>query len=495
MAAALAAAIGSDRRGGASPSSPPPTWRGFSSVEEYKAFLKDPGRIVRLEWRKVALRKHRGLVSHSWLLAHLFDSRCLRLELFADTGLTEKMLLAGKDRAGGTLYDDRAAGAQDFVRPLTAERLRQIAEEVSNLQPYSVTDWNCHHFVLNIWNSVVIEMLRCSHYPDRVKTGMLRGALESLGSLVGGGAHLAAQLGIQEHETEVSEAGLLFGSVASMVEEVPPEDPGDPTTRIRVLSWHEEEGDRIYGELSVPGLEAWAADPPGQIARFTQALRRGSVLLLEPHCKLKTLVEAGSSAGRTAKPGKGPGSRLCVDAWARARDWLPDDDGEVAMRLAAQVGLLDEVADSVQRAVASPVAARELPRTMVRSGTLTSLLGSTTFGRWEEGHFPDMPGASDDCSIILRGSEVRLAMYVVLGEKQTLQGSGCSGMQMRSPKKLWLLSGDARAGQEGSFTFVLQDIALRDLPISAQCLALRDLESLQFALATGDWGSQHRDAL
>jgi len=492
---AMAVAVGTTSRGGASSSSPPPTWRGFSSVDEYKAFLKDPARVVRLEWRKVALRKHRGFVSHSWLLAYLFDSRCLRLELFADTGLCEKMLLPGGDRAGGTLYDDRAAGAHDFVRPLTAQQLRQIAAEVSNLRPYSVTDWNCHHFVLNIWNNVVIEMLQCSHYPDRVKTGMLRSAIESIGGLVGGGAHLAAQLGIEEHETEVSESSLFFGSVSSMANEVTPVDEDNSTTRIRVLSWQQED-DRIYGELSVPGLQAWAADPPGQISRFTQALRRGSVLLLEPRGKPKVLVEAGSAARRpvksTSKSGAGPGSRLCVDAWARAREWLPGDDGEVAMRLAAQIGLLDEVADIVQHAVSPTVDARASPRMASRTGAFTYLLGSTSFGLNEEGQLSDAPEATDDCSVVLRGSEVRLAMYIVLGKNRTL---GCSGMQGRCPKQLWLLSGDARAGQEGSFTFVLQDIPHQDLPASAHGLALKELESLQAALATGDWGSQHRDAL
>merc|ERR1719469_1686499 len=109
---------------------------------------------MRLEWRKSRRTEHNGLTSHSWLEAHLVDGRELRLEFFADVGLMESVFEQNmKGDSNGEIYEGRVCGDhRDFIRPLTADRLRSTASEAAS-KPYSVTEHNCHQFVLEVWNS------------------------------------------------------------------------------------------------------------------------------------------------------------------------------------------------------------------------------------------------------------------------------------------------------------------------------------------------------
>lgn len=143
--------------------------------------MGDPGRVVRLEWRKM---RRTGMTSHSWLEVYLLDGSRLKLETYADTGYTESTR-AATDKLEGTLYERRAAEMQDLVGHLTADRLKETARAIGNERPYSLSEFNCHHFVLEVWNSITTERMRATHYPDRTKVNLLWG-LEGTGSLLDG---------------------------------------------------------------------------------------------------------------------------------------------------------------------------------------------------------------------------------------------------------------------------------------------------------------------
>ena len=49
-----------------------------------------------------------------------------------------------------------------------------------------------HHFVLELWNSIVVSALQSSHYPDRAKIGILWGVEEVIGHWFQGGGSLAS---------------------------------------------------------------------------------------------------------------------------------------------------------------------------------------------------------------------------------------------------------------------------------------------------------------
>merc|ERR1719401_1227990 len=61
-----------------------------------QAVLDNPGRVVRLEWRKNRREEHRGWTSHSVLQARLQDGKRLRIERFADTGCVSTAFEAGE---------------------------------------------------------------------------------------------------------------------------------------------------------------------------------------------------------------------------------------------------------------------------------------------------------------------------------------------------------------------------------------------------------------
>lgn len=127
--------------------------------------------ITLVEWRRV---KHTGRwISHSFLVAHVSTSVAVRFELFSDTGFSECEVPPAFALAG-EIYDGRVATAADLDGEMTLARIRQIALEAGRRE-YSLESRNCHHFVREVWNAVVVESLRQRHYPDRAKTNLLRG--------------------------------------------------------------------------------------------------------------------------------------------------------------------------------------------------------------------------------------------------------------------------------------------------------------------------------
>lgn len=163
----------------------------FQSAEELMTFMQDPTRVVRLEWRRVRRTVSAGLTSHSMLDVQLQSGRRLRFEKFCDTGVLESVLVPGQGWTG-SVYRGRTATANDLVRPLRAQELRQVAEALGS-QPYSLVGANCHHFVRDVWNHLVIGPLRRYSHPDRIKGSIAIGISTQMGRLSlrrGGGSCL-----------------------------------------------------------------------------------------------------------------------------------------------------------------------------------------------------------------------------------------------------------------------------------------------------------------
>jgi len=501
----------------------PASWKGFRTVEEYSGFMQDPSRVVRLEWRKVRRQQHKGLTSHSWLEAHLVDGRRLRLELFADTGLTEAVLHVGSScNRDSVVYENRAAESHEFARPLTAERLRRVARQAAATRLYSVTDWNCHHFVLHVWNAVVIEMLNHTHYPDRVKTGFLWGATESFGKLWVGGATWASRLGLDQRETVPEDtddgrphqqtlpffaslapgtqdpAGGMWNSLVSRSSSAHDEgrareslararshgSDNQAETALRAecpqapvqLSAQQEEGSRVSGEIEASLDVLRDREPATRFEGFARVLRQGSVFLLEPGRDLAVLSEAsGSDQSRPSSAGSNDGTvASCC--------WLPNEESYIAKRLAAQIGS-KRVVENVLRIIvpdakwAEPAAA--IPPGSMAFASLSS--SSMASGAKQQG------SVLDECYLVLRTcEELRFAAYLILAPTPSAALGGGVVRPATPFRRLRLLSGDVRTGEEGAFKYTLQDLC--DQPTSAETCARDELHSLQIAVTTGDWG-------
>jgi len=433
----------------------PASWKLFGSVGEYEAFMDDPSRVVKLEWRKVRRQRHWGLTSHSWLEAYLLDGRRMRLEFFSDSGLVESIydagdleLLESDEWADSVVYGGRAAAAHEFARPLTVDRLRSVATDIA-LRPYSVDNSNCHHFVLDVWNRVVISILQQSHYPDRVKTGFLRGAVASLGKLWLGS--VGASLGSEPAATSaprVSRGGHAH-----------------PT-----LSLRHEEGSRVSGGLSALGRGAPGYNRAVRLERFAEALKTDAVHLLQSG---HPLAVAG------LPPQKAPAT---WEAWADA--WLPGV-GDDALRVAERIGTTD-VIDLLTRILSPQGFAGDARRGGAGLGSLGSEGAMLASLSSRAAPFPSSLSAGrehgpavDVCYLALRsGVEVRLAIYAIL----------CPASAMGKMRRLRLLSGDARAGKEGTFQYTLCDLPGEAPPMSAVELARTEVEALQMAMCTGEWG-------
>mmetsp|Transcript_118568 Transcript_118568/g.369332 ORF Transcript_118568/g.369332 Transcript_118568/m.369332 type:complete len:487 (-) Transcript_118568:77-1537(-) len=479
-------------------SNAPGSWKDFHSVEEYEDFMKDPSRVLRLEWRKARRQQHKGLTSHSWLEAYLQDGNRLRLEFFADTGLTESIFTAGRGERESVVYENRVAGPHEFSRPLAAHRLRNLAARAAE-RPYSLADWNCHHFVLAVWNGVVIDLLQRTHYPDRVKTNVLWGASESFGKLVAEGTAWAAQLGL--HTPPPSDAGdkrreasgvapgalsrLFLGSYStspmglesypsspvasqelqlqsgasspsrsSARSSAPPLPRGDAPAgapegaRARVEA-RQEEGSRVSGEVTAT---LSAGDEQQRSAQLARALEEGAVCLLAPGAGLRT-ADLPLHTSWTCR------------AWADA--WLPGG-GDAAERLAGHLGSMDAI-DLVMRVL---VPGTDGSASRRNTNSRFASLSSESFASGDQGD------VSSVCFVVLCGSEVRLAIYAVLGH-----------MRSQDPqRRLRLLSGNLHEGKEQTFSYTLLDVKAQDGPVTAKGCIQEELASLQIALTTGDWG-------
>jgi len=129
-------------------------------------------RCVRLEWRR---NKHTAnWISHSYLVACMSDGTAIRFELYEDLGYTQ---FDGRPRdlgRDGEVYDGLIALESDFERkPLTAVHLETVAR-AAGTKAYCLANRNCHHFVREVWNSIVDDPMKREHYPDRAKVHVLR---------------------------------------------------------------------------------------------------------------------------------------------------------------------------------------------------------------------------------------------------------------------------------------------------------------------------------
>lgn len=153
-------------------------------------FREPEARVLLLEWREENRPESRGLTSHSFLEAHISDGRRLRMELFWNTGYVETMSEDEDSEdtrsrpSEGTVYDGRVASRRDFIQGLTVEKLEKTARSVGNSRPYSLSDFNCHHFALQVWNSLVKGDRRATDYPDQQKSNVLKGLEDTFGILL-----------------------------------------------------------------------------------------------------------------------------------------------------------------------------------------------------------------------------------------------------------------------------------------------------------------------
>lgn len=454
-----------------SSSTAPASWKMFDSVENYVAFMDDPSRILRLEWRKARRPQLQGITSHSWLSAKLQDGSRSRLELFADLGFVETRLAQNEADRESTLFGDLAAGAHEFARPLTAERLRSVAAAIAGRATYSMSDFNCHHFALEVWNAVVIEMLRREHYPDRVKTHVLWGV-----ELFGGG----------QDEGEEPGAGLWSYGLGALFSQAPlgfpaaaPRAAAPRGAHARVAACHDGLG-RTSGRLTALGREAPGFQSALRLRRFGDALAAGAVYLLEPGRPL-----AVTSPG----PG-GPEEESPEPAHLRwARRWLPGARSDVARRLAERMSAEDAV-DLVAKALCAGAECRAPPRASDHgaSGAMAfaSLASSHGPGGSARGSYD--PDLADACFVVLRGEEeVRLATYALLRPSVGDDGHRAAG-GADGTRRLRLLSGDAKIGDEGSCVYTLCDHPGGSQGGAAAGLMHQELDELQFAVATNDWG-------
>eukprot|EP00929_Paragymnodinium_shiwhaense_P090828 TRINITY_DN50924_c0_g1_i2.p1 TRINITY_DN50924_c0_g1~~TRINITY_DN50924_c0_g1_i2.p1 ORF type:complete len:454 (-),score=60.30 TRINITY_DN50924_c0_g1_i2:114-1475(-) len=435
----------------------------FDCVEDYVDFMRDPKRVVRLEWRKVRRGESKGMTSHSWLEARLMDGIRVRIELWADQGFSVSLY----DPTGrrdprftdpeAKVYDNRAAEAQDFRQPLTLTSLSDIAKNIGNKRPYSLSEFNCHHFVLDVWNNVVIDKLQATHYPDRTKTSLLWGVegaigtwLQTFGGSLAPGGSLAAPV---EGQTA---APLTRGYSAS---------DRTPNATLACFS----------GSLQAAGLDDPNYGRARRLATFCQLVKAGKVFLVEPGTPL---IHTGVPPRRVSLASDAnPVETTCSD-WVAC--CLPGV-GNAGMRLAERMNG-EELGDFVsevflQKETESSQAAAASPFTLASISSLSSI---SRPGGAEPQLFTRDPLVEDACFVALRGRELRWIAYCVLR---------CPGAAETSAWRLRLLSGDALAGKEGSISYFLTDLVEATPTTQARDLLDEDMPALSAALSTDNWGA------
>jgi len=136
--------------------------------------------VARIEWRRVHRKISAGLTSHSMLDVKLQNGMRVRFEKFHDTGVLESLHVPTISYPKGSVYDGRVAKAIDLVEPMRIDELRKAAY-VLGAAPYSLIRANCHHFVRDLWNYLVVEPLRRYTHPDKTKARIAVGISDHLG--------------------------------------------------------------------------------------------------------------------------------------------------------------------------------------------------------------------------------------------------------------------------------------------------------------------------
>eukprot|EP00930_Biecheleria_cincta_P042494 TRINITY_DN29243_c0_g1_i1.p1 TRINITY_DN29243_c0_g1~~TRINITY_DN29243_c0_g1_i1.p1 ORF type:complete len:465 (-),score=60.99 TRINITY_DN29243_c0_g1_i1:202-1596(-) len=427
----------------------------FQNAEDYVSYMRDPTRIVHVEWRKVRHEKSKGLTSHSWLEVHLLNGKRLRLELYADRGYTELVY-----NPMGTpnprffdpqsiVYDDRVAGVQDLARPLTANTLTSDAKEIAASKQYSLSEFNCHHFVLELWNSLVIDSLKTSHHPDRMKTGLLWGLEEAVGTwLQGFGGSLAGPQEGAAHRSERPLAETQSG----------PQKAGGAAL-----------GCLASGKLEAVERNSGSYNRTMRLQHFCQELQCGNIHLLET---TGPMIPTGIPP-QDPQSGMEPWEAEC-ETWASA--WLAGV-GSGSMRIAERMNSIDlnKIVAEIFKAKSDSKQGYSSFASLGSMNSMASLSSSLTS---DAARVMSREPQADACFVALRGKEVRLAIYAVL--RPPSAPNVCAW-------RLLLLSGDAVLGNEASFTYVLRDLPENSPTTKAEDLAREDQTVLQTALRTSDW--------
>lgn len=386
----------------------------LDSPDDYVAFMRDPARVVRLEWRKVRRTESKGLTSHSWLEVRQLDGKRWRLELYSDRGYTE--MASSPDcpcfhffDSKSTIYDGRVAESQDFVRPLTGVILRDRARAIAALQPYSISEFNCHHFVLELWNEVVIEPLRSSHYPDRAKTSMLwglEGALstwfENFGSASNGQGSLQS-LGAPNQGALAQHAGPS-GTHGT----------GDQGTN---APFGEQHFGKVVGVLEdFSAVKLVVGDRPFRLERFCQHVRNGVVYLVEPGQQGRRLVRMSLQAS-------GHPEDLCAQ-WAES--YFPGMEASSAYESIELIGglQLPESIDRIFRLKDSETKNNDTSSSLMTPSLLSSFSSLSSLQANSQEAYLTRDPLADTCFVLLKdgrrslcgvtASQLRLACYAVL---------------------------------------------------------------------------------
>lgn len=427
----------------------------FENAEDYVSYMRDPTRIVHLEWRKVRHEKSKGLTSHSWLEVHLLNGKRLRIELYADRGYTELEYNPGGRPdprffdPQSTVYDDRAAGPQDLSRPLIAEILVSEAKEIAASKKYSLSEFNCHHFVLEVWNSLVIDSLKTNHHPDRMKTGLLWGLEEAVGTwLQGFGGSLA---GPQD--------GVAHRSARPITETRSVPQPADSTL-----------GCLAHGKLQATDRNSGNYDRMKRLQLFCHELQCGSIQLLET---TGPIIPTGIPV-QDPPNGKEPWE-FESETWASA--WLAGV-GPAGMRIAERMNSID-----LNRMITDIFKAKAISKggysNFASLGSISSVSSLSSSLTSDAARVMSRDPQADACFVALRGAELRLAIYAVL--RPPSAPNVCAW-------RLLLLSGDAMLENEASLTYVLRDLPESSPTTKAEDLAREDQLALQAALRSSDWG-------
>eukprot|EP00927_Polykrikos_kofoidii_P025179 TRINITY_DN22679_c0_g1_i1.p1 TRINITY_DN22679_c0_g1~~TRINITY_DN22679_c0_g1_i1.p1 ORF type:complete len:467 (+),score=57.06 TRINITY_DN22679_c0_g1_i1:65-1402(+) len=424
----------------------------FVDPEDFVSFMQDSMRVVRLEWRKVRRAESRGLTSHSWLEARMLDGKRLRIEVYADRGFSdlefdpthtgiESAAIRGRFfESESKIYDNRVAETADFCQPLTAKKLKEIGAELCDSRPYSISEFNCHHFVLEVWNRVVIKPLRATHYPDRTKTGLLWGLEGTLTSWLGSVAGSVS--GPEEYPPAEDDDPPLFGRKA--LERAIPEPP--LSARPEVSS----------GSIAVANRLCPAYKREIRVEAFGHFLDRGCVYVLSGQ---GPLVPTGA-------PPPHPQHKEGCSAWAAA--WLPNVLAEEGLAVAERINQID-----VQEVVSKLFAATP------SAGGILETVGSISFRR-RETLISRAPVVADVCFVVLPRNtyDVRVAVYAVL---RTGDGTlGCTWL-------LKMLGGNVYVRAEANYDYVLEETDGCQSYGAAAQVAREDCGLLQRGLATDDW--------
>lgn len=492
----------------------------FATEESYIDFMEHPSRVVRLEWRYLRRPEHYRWTSHSVLEVYLNGGARTRLERFADRGFVETLFDDGKADCLGEIYRGRSVSSSELSKPLFIDDLSEMAAEFGKT-PYSVRRYNCHHFVRDLWNNSVVETHRHRHYPDRVKSGVLRGVTlpfhrsGSKGQKSSSGRFSVRNaLGFQsvfctgelphsDGESDESSDGEEHGSDGGETQRAANEEHMSfrheeagrnffthRADRVHISFRHEEAG-RISGQYAALSRQSLDFDLEYRHKEFVDKLKAGTVYVLEPGSALAVVEGTALQEDKHFADDNGKHLSAWLSVHHSSTSEAETDTGFIAARLSERVGAVD-LDDLVRQLV------RLVPDTFLQEDCIAQdCVGQSPPSSVSRASFKSVQSLTirgtkasvfvvDSCSVVLHGAtETRLAIYALLSTSRAVDGR-------QDFRLLRLLSGDVLGEQEGVFAYTLYGDPGHQpsLPMASSALdaVLGELEAMLTALATGDWG-------